>query len=349
MASSAIGESRRLGPWTIEPSLGRVRRGSHIERIEPRVMAVLLALTEKPGETVARGQLVQTVWGDTAVTDDALQRCVSILRRTLGRGEHGVRIETIPKVGYRLVVQAPDAPAAAEQTRPARGVLLGVAATLGLAAIAGAMWPASTPPPANAIRPITTWPGHEMDPSLSPDASHVAYIRRAQGSQDLYVTVGTGTPLRLTATDGNEHSPAYAPDGATVAYARTGPDGRCEVVRIAVTKGPEQKLLSCRHAAKTELAWSPDGRRLAYLDRDSPSAPIAVKIVDIESGKVSGPPPASVGHRRRRPCLFAGRRHPRLFEKPGPRGRGRVHLPPRRRRAHPHHLRQHQASRPHIS
>ena len=263
MASSAIGESRRLGPWTIEPSLGRVRRGSHIERIEPRVMAVLLALIETPGETVARGQLVQTVWGDTAVTDDALQRCVSILRRTLGRGEHGVRIETIPKVGYRLVVE--DAPAAAEQTRPARGVLLGVAATLGLAAIAGAMWPASTPPPANAIRPITTWPGHEMDPSLSPDASHVAYIRRAQGRQDLYVTVGTGTPLRLTATDGNEHSPAYAPDGATVAYARTGPDGRCEVVRIAVTKAPSK---SCSRAA-TRRRPSSRGRRTADVSPTS--------------------------------------------------------------------------------
>ncbi len=295
-------EGLRLGAWSVEPSLGRVRNGDVVERLEPRVMAVLIALSRTPGETVGREALIEKVWDGAAVSDDALQRCISILRRTLGRGEHGVRIETIPKVGYRLVVDEPTPPRAAPgPEQPADGlgarsrwVGIGMGVAVALAAIIGAIWPRPAPEPPVVIRPLTTTPGHEMNPSLSPDGAHVAYIGRDGGTQDLFVTVGRGQPLRLTDTDDREHSPAFSPDGTEIAFART-EDGRCAVYAVAATGGPPRRLFRCQHAARTEIAWSPDGARLAYVDRLSSSTPRAIRVIELGSGRIDGPPPPDRG------------------------------------------------------
>ena len=73
-------------------------------------MELLLCLARHPGQSVAKEQLVQSVWPDTFVSDDAIKRCISDLRRAFQDDAREPRIiETIPKRGYRLV--APVEPA----------------------------------------------------------------------------------------------------------------------------------------------------------------------------------------------------------------------------------------------
>jgi adenylate cyclase len=80
-------------------------------------MQALLCLADHAGEAVSKEELVQTVWPDTFVSDDALKRCIFELRRVFGDDAHEpCVIETIPKRGYRLIapinrgVAAPPAP-----------------------------------------------------------------------------------------------------------------------------------------------------------------------------------------------------------------------------------------------
>ena len=92
----------RLGPLTVVPSLNRLAWADRADDLEPRVMRVLAVLAETPGEVVARNDLLDAVWGDTVVNEDALTRAVSELRKAL-RDEAGA-IETIRGRGYRLRV-----------------------------------------------------------------------------------------------------------------------------------------------------------------------------------------------------------------------------------------------------
>src|SRR6266568_4339236 len=70
------------------------------------MMEVLVCLAEHTGEVVAKEKLLQAVWPDTFVSDDVLKRSVSELRHVFGDDAHESRfIETIPKRGYRLVVE----------------------------------------------------------------------------------------------------------------------------------------------------------------------------------------------------------------------------------------------------
>ena len=53
-------------------------------RVEPRTLRLLLRLAAKPGEVVSRRQLLDEVWPDTVVCENALSRAISELRRILG-------------------------------------------------------------------------------------------------------------------------------------------------------------------------------------------------------------------------------------------------------------------------
>ena len=69
------------GAYHVEPSLNRVTGPGGVSRLEPKVMAVLVRLAERAGHAVPKDRPFESVWPDTAVTDDVLTRAVSELRR----------------------------------------------------------------------------------------------------------------------------------------------------------------------------------------------------------------------------------------------------------------------------
>ena len=78
--------------------------GEH-ETLEPRVMEVFVALHRAGEAVVSRGDLTLSCWGGTVVGEDAVQRVIQRLRKVAARSA-AFRIETITKVGYRLVAVA---------------------------------------------------------------------------------------------------------------------------------------------------------------------------------------------------------------------------------------------------
>ncbi len=103
MNSNADAEYRLCG-WRVQPALNRLMKDGAEVRLEPRVMQVLACLLATDGEPVTRDALMQSVWGHEYVTEDALNRTVSKLRRLItDELKCAAEIETIPKTGYRLI------------------------------------------------------------------------------------------------------------------------------------------------------------------------------------------------------------------------------------------------------
>jgi Tol biopolymer transport system component/DNA-binding winged helix-turn-helix (wHTH) protein len=72
--------------------------------VEPKAFRVLLHLLRNPQKLISKEELLNSVWGDTAVTEGSLTRCIWLLRRQLGDDINEPRfIETVATVGYRLV------------------------------------------------------------------------------------------------------------------------------------------------------------------------------------------------------------------------------------------------------
>ena len=152
-----LGQERdfQLGELSVRPSLRQVvDRTGRSEVVEPRVMQVLVALARANGEILTREALTVLCWDGRIVGEDAINRVMSRLRRlSEGIGDGSFRIETITKVGYRLIVSGA---AVAEQSQaaprepkrkvasfsPARRILLGVGLLGSLGAIGtyAALW-----------------------------------------------------------------------------------------------------------------------------------------------------------------------------------------------------------------
>jgi DNA-binding winged helix-turn-helix (wHTH) protein len=100
----------RIGRLLVRPSVRQlVGDDGASEILEPRVMQVMVALARAEGGIVSRAQLSQSCWENRIVGDDAINRVISRLRRSaegIGRGSFGV--ETITKVGYRLIAAGDD-------------------------------------------------------------------------------------------------------------------------------------------------------------------------------------------------------------------------------------------------
>jgi TolB-like protein/DNA-binding winged helix-turn-helix (wHTH) protein/Tfp pilus assembly protein PilF len=90
----------------IDPPGLTIERSGATQRIEAKVMEVLLALARQPGQVVSRQELVQEVWPGRIVTDDAVTNAIGKLRRALDDNPRQPRlIETVAKRGYRLKVK----------------------------------------------------------------------------------------------------------------------------------------------------------------------------------------------------------------------------------------------------
>jgi DNA-binding winged helix-turn-helix (wHTH) protein len=100
-----------IGPAAVEPPLNQIRRNGSIHRVEPRVMRVLLCLAARPGEVLTRSALLDAVWTDALPNDEGLTQAVCKLRKAFGdRATRSTVIETIPKVGYRLIASVSHQP-----------------------------------------------------------------------------------------------------------------------------------------------------------------------------------------------------------------------------------------------
>src|SRR4051794_36939244 len=126
----------RIGAVEVRPAPRTLIGPAGRAILQPRVMQVLVALARANGEILTRDDLTESCWDGRIVGEDALSRVISKLRRASeGVGRDGWMLETISKVGYRLVPvgRDPDAPAAAPAVvaaagRPARRVLLALGA-----------------------------------------------------------------------------------------------------------------------------------------------------------------------------------------------------------------------------
>lgn len=92
----------RLNGALVDPEDLSLRRDKTVVRLEPKVMAVLVALAERPGQTWKRGNLINRIWPDGAGGDESLTRSIYNLRKALAQVDIGKALVTIPRLGYRL-------------------------------------------------------------------------------------------------------------------------------------------------------------------------------------------------------------------------------------------------------
>ncbi|MCC6391518.1 MAG: PD40 domain-containing protein [Bryobacterales bacterium] len=178
-------------------------------------------------------------------------------------------------------------PAARPAPRPRRLWLWAVMACC-CGAVLLALWltvfSRMAPPASFTVVPLTTYPGNECCPSLSPDGNQVAFAWNGdkQDNYDIYVQViGSGRPLRLTTHPAEDVNPAWSPDGRYIAFRRRVSD-KNSIVLIPPLGGTERVL---GETGPFGLAWTPDSRYIAYAEATAPGKDAGISILSIETGE----------------------------------------------------------------
>ncbi|NNF58702.1 MAG: hypothetical protein HKN04_10725, partial [Rhodothermaceae bacterium] len=302
----------QIGAWRIEPDLYRVVGPKGAVYIEPKAMAVLCRLAEEAGEVVTREELLASVWPDAIVVEETLTRCISELRKVFRDDARSPKvIETIRGRGYRLLMAVERAeaiklsPSGAEDRSPALqasgppspwpvrwGVGLAIVVLIGIWVISmGAKEEGLTVEVPVALMPVTTMPGIEYGAQLSPDGTEAVYIRIGEeGNADLYVKrLGAESSVRLTDDLAHDVAPAWSPDGQQIIFMRPGPGDACTLLILPRAGGEARPVGSCEGNSFQDLAWSPDGRWLAFSSASDASAsdaagPARIILLELETG-----------------------------------------------------------------
>ena len=123
----------------------------------------------------------------------------------------------------------------------------------------------------------------------SPDGRKIAFTgRAASGNFEIYAVNADGTGQRnLTRDPGYEGDPAWSPDGRKIAFAKgsrsCGTGGACvgsTEVYVMNADGSGQRRLTRAPMDDFVPAWSPDGRKIAFLSKRDGNSEIYVMNTD---------------------------------------------------------------------
>ena len=115
---------------------------------------------------------------------------------------------------------------------------------------------------------LTSAPGLQGEPALSPDGSQVAFVSDEGGTPHVWLVDANGAATRqLTSGEDPDHDPAWLPDGSAILFTRIR-QGRQGIWRVPNLGGVATLLVP----DAADPAVSPDGLRLAFVREVKPSA-----------------------------------------------------------------------------
>ncbi len=300
----------RVGDFEVHPASGEIRGWDGVQRLRPLLVDLLLRLSAEAGTVVRRETLLEDVWPRRMVNDEVLSRAMAELRTALGDEARKARyIETLPKIGYRLIAPVreveeaarppPPAPNPAPQAAPARPAK--AIALLGLAVAVTALgaWLATravpSPPLGDlehrlaAARPLTSDPGLELGPRFSPDGRRVAFALSGGGDGRIVVQeVASAARIVIGAAgDGLRLSPVFLPDGRHLAFWRAN-GGACAIVTWSLdTMRETATLLDCALKPRARFDLSADGRWLAFTAQSRDQFPAGLQVLEVATGRIA--------------------------------------------------------------
>jgi DNA-binding winged helix-turn-helix (wHTH) protein/tetratricopeptide (TPR) repeat protein len=95
-----------VGDWCVIPDQCQLQSNQQIKHIQPKLMDVLLHLSEHPNQVISTDDLIEACWMGLPMNDNPIHKTIAQLRKALGDSSDIPRyIKTIPRKGYMLIAR----------------------------------------------------------------------------------------------------------------------------------------------------------------------------------------------------------------------------------------------------
>lgn len=262
-----------LGDYLIKPSLHVVEKADQSHRLEPKIMQVLLYLANRPGQVVSRVELLDQIWAEAIVVDVVLTRAISELRNIFQDDPyHPKYIETIPKSGYRLIAAVHSVDLDVKQKKAMPNRIWGIMVSIILLLISVSTWSIHRQEVSQntTVRPFSNKKGWQFHPSISPDGQFATFIWFGEGASSGHIFVQSmkdQSRHRITSSPSIYLKPTWSPNGRKIYYYQNS-ESKVTINHLPSIGGSPEVLLQTQ-AQVAGLSFSPNGKALFYLDRDT--------------------------------------------------------------------------------
>src|SRR5260370_32071954 len=104
MSSAVVHRKLRFGPFELSIGERMLRRDRQVLPLGGRALDILIYIVDRPGEVIAKQELIDRVWSDVTVEEGSIRVHVAAIRKALGDGQFGNRyIANIKGRGYSFV------------------------------------------------------------------------------------------------------------------------------------------------------------------------------------------------------------------------------------------------------
>src|ERR1700742_3338583 len=104
MHGTAVHRKLRFGLFELSIGERMLRHDGRVLPLGDRALDILTYLADRPGEVIAKQELMDHIWSDVTVEEGSLRVHVAAIRKALGDGQFGNRyIANIKGRGYSFV------------------------------------------------------------------------------------------------------------------------------------------------------------------------------------------------------------------------------------------------------
>jgi len=278
-----MAHSFQIGDFILVPSLNQLHHVDQVYTLEPKVIDLLLFFAHQPNIIASREDIRSAIWGSIAVSDHAINRLISQLRKALCDNKQPYQyIETVAKRGYRLVAkvslrQEKPLTKSIKPLKNKRAVLFGLIAAIVMLCFLLFKDPLNNKERSfkingGTIKQISAMPGREWQPKYSSNGQWLTFLHFDKVTMKYHIMLKsdqqTSATLAFT-TDKQITDYYWLPQQDRLLIATfDGKNCAIEQLEFAVQHGQLVKTplsIPCGQHSTRAVTWSPIDEKLYWI------------------------------------------------------------------------------------
>ena len=240
----------KVGAWRLNQSGSRIDNTNKQIQLTPQQLALLTSFINAPENTLSKEDLIREVWHERIVTDDAITRAISELRKQLSQDNtEQAYIKTLHGFGYQLIAPIQDQ----RVTRKFHIILLLLFVLLSFIG----WWIVKEP----SNKTLKSWPivlnAHHINLKsqqnyIASTAEVLVFTRAENSGVSIYRHIENRVE-RLFHSKGRIEDLISSPKGGNLAFVNL--DEGCNIYKINLANKKPELLASCTKSSNYGLSW----------------------------------------------------------------------------------------------